>query len=669
MDIEARQLNNYFATLKVCPDKSITVRAVLFGGIAQGKTEIHNPLICEDTLAAIDCVRKMGATAEFVDDVLYIEGAKKISDGQVYDCKRCGTVLRLLCGMLAGAGVNAVINGDEQLKSRPIGRITAPLSARGAKILTDNGRLPIKILPSVLTDFSYEMPLDSAQVKSAIILSGITAGATTEIIEKNFTRDHTERMLSAMGIDINICDKKITVKPGNLTGMKTEVPGDPSAAAFYLAIGLCKGYVKVKSVNISKKRAGYLYKLKECGADIVFENERLIGGEPCADIIAKKSDIKFIEVTESEIASMIDELPVIGLIGGLFNGIRIKNAGELRVKESDRFKGITDIINLAGGHAFSNGDDIVIEGGITPRYFEYSSDDHRLTMTAFVAMCCGAGGKVINAESVNKSFPDFFNNINEFKASLIGSNVDKSLSGFTHNFYLERLGKIKNYSYELLSVDNEKVEEIIKKSVYKSINVTIPYKETAFLNVKSLTRSARLSRSVNFIYEKKGYSFDGEGLIYSLKMHKIDVANKSVLVCGTGGAGRSIALALADNGANVYLKNRTENKINDYLEYLAGFGERLNIKKYNGEKCDIVVNATSLKCGLPIEESVFCGCKFAVDINYGVETDFIKTAKKHGVKFTDGKEMLFAQSYFADALISGCPSDYLQFFDLYASQE
>lgn len=665
MNVDVRQLKNYFATLSVCSDKSVTVRAVLLGGIADGRTEIVNPLICEDTLVAIDCVRKMGATAEFVGNLLYIDGAKEIADGQIYDCKRSGTVLRLLCGILAGASVKAVLIGDEQLKNRPIGRITAPLTARGAKITTENGRLPISIFPSKLSDYTYEMPVDSAQVKSAIILSGVTGGVSTTVTERNYTRDHTERMLSAMGLDVTVCDKNIVACPGKLNGIRIEVPGDPSAAAFYIALGLCKGYVKVKSVNISKKRAWYLYKLKEYGADIVFENERTVGGEQCADIIAKKSEIGYIEVNSSEVAALIDELPIIGLIGGLFNGICIKSAAELRVKESDRFGGIIQIINLFGGQAFGKGDDIYIDGKIEPKYFEYSSDDHRLTMTAFVAMCCGCGGKIIDAESVNKSFPDFFKNFYEFNACLIGGNVEQSFSGFTHNYFLERLNKLKNYSYELLSVDGEKAEEIIKKSGYKSINVTIPYKETAFSTVKSVTRSAKLSRSVNFIYNEIGYSFDGEGLIYSLKMHNVEPQGKSFLICGAGGAGRSVALALSDYGAKVYLKNRTDSKVDEYLNYLSGCGERVNIEKYDGKKCDVIINATALKIGLPIDEDLLSGCEFALDINYGTESDFIKAAKRQGVRVTDGKEMLFAQSYFADALVSDCDSDFIRFFELY----
>lgn len=665
-EVNVRQLNNIYATFSVCSDKSITVRAILFGAIAHGKTTVLHPLICEDTLAAEDCAKKMGAVVKYDGEKMVIDGAGKITDGKEYDCKRSGTVLRLLCGILAGAGVNAILTGDDQLKSRPIGRIIAPLTARGADISSCNGKLPIVIKPSKLKDFTYEMLIDSAQVKSSVILSGVVAGVSTGIKEKNYTRDHTEKMLSAMGANMDVNGKNITVSPVELHSTEFDVPGDPSAAAFYLAIGLYKGCVKVKSINISPKRAGYLYKLLGCGADITFENKRIVCGEPCADVTARKSNIKHIEIFDSEIPSMIDELPVIGLIGGLFNGVTIHGAGELKVKESDRFSGIIDILSAAGGLAKASGDDIIINGGIAPRYFEYSSDDHRLTMTAFVAMCCGAGGKILNALSVNKSFPNFFENFYEFNAALLGSNVEKSLSGRTHNFFIEKLGKIENYSYELCSVNGETAEEIIKKSRYKSINATIPYKELVFDNVKTLSETAKLARSVNFVFDNKGYSSDGVGLIYSLLLHGNDPCGKKVLVCGIGGAGRSIAVALAKYKAEVYIANRTEQKIDDFINYYTQNRKNGNqLRRYNGEKCDIVINATALKDGLPVAAEVIEQAEFALDINYGSDTEFLKTARQSGVDNADGEEMLFAQSYFADALVSGVRPEFAEFSKLY----
>lgn len=683
------QIDNIDATFEVCADKSVTIRAVLFAAFSSGRSVIHNPLMCEDTFAAIECAKTLGAKVGLINDTLYIDGAEKISDNKTFDCKRSGTVLRLLCGLLAGAEVNAVLTGDEQLKNRPIDRLLAPLTARGANITATDGKLPIYISPAKINDFFYKMPVDSAQIKSAVILCGVTGNAKTVIEEKNHTRDHTEKLLPLFGVNVFVSDV-IIVEPNALSAAILEMPRDPSAAAYYLAIGLIKGRVKVNDILISKRRAGYLYKLKECGANIEFVNERYVSGELCADVIAKKSDLSFIEISEQEIPSMIDELPVIGLIGAFFNGARIKNASELKVKESDRFTSTINLIKAFGGGASRSGDDLIVKGGVTPELFTFTSDDHRMVMTAFVAMICGAGGKLIDDNGVNKSFPRFFKNFNAFRACLIGKDVSRSLSGRTHNYFIENLKAIKNYSYELLSADDKKAAEILEKSAYRSINVTIPHKELAFTKAKNLSFDAKLAKSVNFIFDGMGYTFDGDGLIYSLLLHNVNVKNKKVLICGAGGAGRSITVAMLKAGATVFISNRTKEKLIDYIKYyknivskasesggLGGssidkcgnFSDYGIPKEYAGERCDIVINATSLKDELPIDKQIIEQAKFVADINYGNETCLLVAAKSSGINNTDGKEMLFAQSYLADALVSEKTPNFNEFARLYKNYD
>ena len=701
--ITVEKIENLCARYTACADKSITIRAILLAAIAEGKTVIRNPLDCEDTRAAIDCAEKLGAKVSVFKASIEIDGATKFNDGETFDCGRSGTVLRLLCGILAGLKINAVIGCDEELKNRPIGRIIDPLTARGAKIESTNGRLPLRIFPSKLNEFVYEMPIDSAQVKSAVLLSGVAAKVKTVVIEKNRTREHTEKMLPLFGVKTEVEDKKITVYPSAVKATTVDVPGDPSAAAYFIALGLLKGRVKACGINVSERRAGYLYKLKDCGAKITFSNKTVGCGEPCTDVAMEKSELSHIIVNAEEIPSMIDELPVIGLIGAFFGGATFRSAGELRVKESDRLSGIVDLINRAGGSARAIGNDLVIDGGLKPAPFTYSSNDHRLTMTAFVAMRAGAGGTILNPESVNKSFPDFFKNVFAFNACLIGSNVEKSPSGIIHNYFLERLGVVKNYSYELRSVDESDAVKIIQNPAYKSINATIPYKKTVCDLIKNKSVDARLADSVNFVTGGKGYTFDGDGLVFSLLLHGVNLKDKNVLVCGAGGAGRSIAIALARAGAKVFVENRTKSKAEIFVEKVNGFfglpNEKVkrseiensdqnaenrvvdvknrepdesvgalcrSLAVYSGEPCEIVVNATSVKDELPTSESVFAAAKFAVDINYGKETAFLKKAEEKKIAFTDGREMLFAQSYFADALVSGTEPTFDEFKKLYA---
>lgn len=674
-EVKVRKFSDFYATLCGCPDKSVTVRAVLFAAFAKGETVIRNPLFCEDTQAAIDCARTAGAIVDCFQDRIVVVGAERISDGKTFDCKRSGTVLRLLCGLLAGANVHAVLLGDEQLNKRPIDRVIVPLTARGAVIKTTDGHLPIEIFPAKLKDYEYKMTVDSAQVKSALLLSGITGGVKTAVTERNRTRVHTEKMLALFGALVEKKDKTITVQAHSLSGATVFVPNDPSAVAYYLALGLLLGGVWVKGINVSPERAGYLYKLKECGADVRFFNVENVCGEPCTDVFVGKSKVGFIKIEPSEIPSMIDELPVIGLIAAFSSGGLIEGASELRKKESDRFAGTIDIINRCGKKAYAVGDDIVIENVGEDRLpFDYASDDHRLVMTAFVAMSLNGGGVIKTPESVVKSFPDFFKNFYEFNACLIGKDVSRSISGYTHNLFLGKTDCVKNYTYEHVSTGRDGAEKILFGNCFKTINVTVPYKELAFDSVAEKSEDAALARSVNFVYGKKGYTFDGVGLIYSLKLHGVEVKNKKVLVCGAGGAGRSIVVAFVKAGAKVFLHNRTASKAKAFTDELSAFVERCGGENmvapstYNGEPCDVVINATSCKSpadGLPANIWAFKNCSLAVDINYGGQTFFGQTAEDLGVPCLYGEEMLFAQSYFADVLVCGKQPSFEEFSDFY----
>jgi len=680
--LKVERYDNLFATFEVCSDKSITVRAILFGAFAKGVTIISHPLICEDSETAVSCARTLGADVRCSYDEIKIIGADTISDGKAFDCRRSGTVLRLLCGLLAGAGVNAVLRCDEQLKRRPISRLTDILNERGANISLINGSVIIR--PSVIHDFEYTMTTDSAQIKSAVILSGVTAGVKTVVIEKNFTRSHTENMLPLFGVDTHINGKNITVYPGKLVGAEINVPKDPSAAAYYLSLGIMLGCVRVNGLNVSEKRAGYLYKLLEAGADLSFINERIECGEKCADVIAVKSKLNHISVRCEEIATLIDELPIIGVIGSYFSGAEIDDATELRYKESDRFSETIKLVNAFGGRAYGAGEDMLIENGVKAKTFSYRSDDHRMTMAAFTAMLSGKGGVIENVESVRKSFPDFFNTFYSFNACLIGGDVGRSLSGNSHNFIIGKLGKLFNYTYQHKSVEQKEAVEILKKSSYRSINVTIPYKETAFEHAERLSAEAKLSRSVNFIYKGMGYSFDGEGFVMSLVKHGVYPAGKKFLVCGVGGAGRSIIAALYKSGAKISVFNRTIEKAVAFIKYFDKTSKESVTEEKDSSFCpslyrpdesgnivfDVVINATALKSDVPVTEKAFEGCRFMADVNYGNETAFIAYAKAKNIPFTDGEEMLFAQSYLADALVSGvepCQSQFERLYDEWKS--
>lgn len=646
-----------YGLYKAGTDKSMTIRAILLGAISEGVTVINDALISADTLAAVECARALGARAAVESNKkIVVAGTKNIKNGGVFDCKNSATTARLLIGLLAGANVEATVTGDGNLQKRPMSRVVLPLLKRGANIQASAGALPVYIHPATLSDYEYDLIIPSAQVKGALILSGVTANVKTIINEKFITRAHTENMLPYFSGQVQKEGNKITVLPSNLKAAEITVPTDPSSAAFYVAAGLIKGEVTVKNVMLGTGRRGFYDKLLSAGANLTFLNKKNVCGEPCADVTAKKSDLAQMTVTEQELPSMIDEIPVLALIAAHFNGLTVKNAGELKIKESDRLQKAAELINLAGGAAKAVGDDLFVSGGIAPEYFNYQSDDHRMEMTAFIAMATGAGGRLDGENAAEISLPEFYSEFYESRSCLIGSDVSRSLSGDIHKFIATECGD-KNYGYECVSLTGEntgeKVEEFIKKSPYRLINVTIPYKETAGKYCE-LTKKASLSSSVNCIIEKTGYTFDGDGLIYTMHEECVDVKGKKVLVYGAGGAGRSIAVALNAAGAVVYMKNRGSKRLNDFLK---NSGKALGIKKYIAGKCDVIINASALKNKCPIAKGLIKAANCVIDINYGEKTEFLKVSEGLGVKNFDGISMLFYQAYLSEACARGISAD------------
>ncbi len=645
--------NSLYGLYKAGADKSMTIRAILFGAISDGVTVITDALISADTLAAVECARTLGARAAVESDKkIVVAGTKSIKNGAVFDCKNSATTARLLIGLLAGANVEATVTGDGNLQKRPMSRVVLPLLKRGANIQASGGALPVYIHPSTLSDYEYDLLIPSAQVKGALMLSGITANVKTIINEKFITRAHTENMLPYFSGRVQKNGNKITVLPSVLKAAEITVPTDPSSAAFYVAAGLIKGEVTVKNVMLGAGRRGFYDKLLSVGANLAFSNEKTICGEPCADVTAKKSDLKQMTVTEEELPSMIDEIPVLALIAAHFNGLTVKNAGELKLKESNRLLKTAELINLAGGAANVVGDDLFVSGGIAPKYFSYQSDDHRMEMTAFIAMATGAGGRLEGENAAEISLPEFYSEFYESRSCLIGGNVSRSLSGDIHKFIATECGD-KNYGYECVSIKGEKIEEFIKKSPYRLINVTIPYKETVGKYCEK-TKTASLASSVNCIIEKTGYTFDGDGLIYAMHEEGLDLSGKKILVYGAGGAGRSIAVALNAAGAIVYMKNRGLKRLNDFLK---NSGKASGIKKYIAGKCDVIINASALKDKCPVSKGLIRSANCVIDINYGEKTELLKAAESLNVKNFDGISMLFYQAYLSEACARGISAD------------
>ena len=392
-------------------DKSITHRAVMFNASAEGEAVITNALMGEDCLSTSNCMRSLGAKVEIDGTTLRVEGTPQFLSGKQLNCGNSGTTIRLLTGLVAGKGIEAALYGDSSLSLRPMKRVAEPLALLGADVKTTDGHAPVYVAPSRLQGANVDIAIASAQVKSALLLAGISAEGATTVAEPTKSRDHTERMLAAMGANIQVQGNSVTVQNSLLRAVDVCVPSDISSAAYFMALGALKGKTLCKNVGVNPTRTGILTAFDKLGVKYSLQNKSLSGGEEKADILVEKSPLRAIELTAEEIPAMIDELPLIALLCAFAEGeSRITGAKELRVKESDRIRTTAEMINNFGGECIELPDGFIIRGkkklvgGNCDSYL-----DHRIAMTAAVGLIASEkGGYISRPECCAISFPDFF---------------------------------------------------------------------------------------------------------------------------------------------------------------------------------------------------------------------------------------------------------------------
>lgn len=382
-------------------DKSITHRAVILGALAEGETTIRNFLKSADCLSTLRAFQRMGVLSEWISpETLVIKGrglkSLKKPEGAI-DCENSGTTLRILSGVLSGQPFETVLTGDESLQKRPMRRIIRPLSEMGANIGARDGLYPpVTITPtSTLHGIEYFLPVASAQVKSSILLAGLFAKGETSVIEPAASRDHTERMLSAFGADLRIEGRRIILSPGKvLRGSQVDVPVDFSSAAFWIVAAIFRPVGKVtflKNIGVNPTRTGFLDVLFGMGAGIELENERTVTGEPVADlkITAGKLTGQAKPIQGDIIPRMIDEFPILAIAAAMAEGeTQIRQAQELRVKESDRIKTMVWELGNLGVEVeeYEDGMRIVGKGGIkSPQRPCETYGDHRVAMSLAIA--------------------------------------------------------------------------------------------------------------------------------------------------------------------------------------------------------------------------------------------------------------------------------------------
>lgn len=410
-----QKIKKAIGQIKVPGDKSISHRAVMLGSLANGVTEISGFLKGADCLSTIDCFRKMGIDIDINGENVTVHGnglrGLKKPDEMLYT-GNSGTTTRLLCGILAGQNFDTSITGDASIQKRPMGRVVQPLSMMGAKI--ENEYCPLYITGTKLHGIDYKMPVASAQVKTAIILAGLYADGETVIHEIEKSRDHTELMLSAMGADLTVDNLDITVKPINdLTAVNVDVPGDISSAAFFLVLGaiMPNSQITVTNVGINPTRTGIIDVLKDMGADITLENVHTSAGETVADITVGSSALKGTTVGGDIIPRLIDELPIIAVAAVFADGQTvIKDAQELKVKETNRIRAVVDEFNKCGIDITETDDGMIINGGKSIHGADFKTyGDHRMAMSLTVLAQLADGESTLDdSDCACVSYPTFF---------------------------------------------------------------------------------------------------------------------------------------------------------------------------------------------------------------------------------------------------------------------
>jgi 3-phosphoshikimate 1-carboxyvinyltransferase len=394
-------------------DKSISHRALMHAALAHGTSRVNGFLHAGVTDAMVRGVRDLGVAVEIDRDALIVHGGSLNSPSHVLDCGNSGATIRLLAGALAGQrGLIATLDGSSRLRRRPMKRVTEPLHLMGAELVDDAP--PIHLSGRKLHGIDYTLPVASAQVKAAILLAALQAEGSTTIHEPGPSRDHSERLLQAIGIAVETRDHAVTLSPQHrsLPPFEIDVPGDMSSAAFLLAAAAMaqRSEVTVQSVGVNPTRTGLLDALIQMGAEIEIFNQHEVNCEPIADVTVRSSELRGITIDGEWVVRMIDEFPVLAVLATQAHGETIvRDAAELRVKESDRIGSLASELRKLGAHIEERSDGFVIDGPTRLRGAVVDSyGDHRLAMSLAIAGLIADGETtILNAEAYRESFPNF----------------------------------------------------------------------------------------------------------------------------------------------------------------------------------------------------------------------------------------------------------------------
>ncbi len=403
-------------------DKSISHRSIMLGALAEGDTRITHFLKSADCLSTIDCFRRMGISIREDENEIVVRGRGLYglrAPDSILDAGNSGTTMRLLSGILSGQSFSATLTGDDSLTARPMKRIIEPLTLMGASIASKagNGCAPLLIRPAALHSIHYHSPLASAQVKSCVLLAGLYTDGLTSVTEPAVSRDHTERMLRGFGASVTTDARTVSVsgRP-SLQGMDIDVPGDISSAAYFIAAALLVpgSEILIRNTGINPTRSGILRVLESMGGDITIINSDLPGPEPTADLLVRSCPLRGTVIQGEIIPTLIDEIPILAVLASFADGDTIiRDAADLRAKESDRIETVTSNLRLMGADITPTEDGMIIRGGRGLHGASLNSfRDHRIAMSFAIAALAAEGETDIkDADCINISYPGFYKDL------------------------------------------------------------------------------------------------------------------------------------------------------------------------------------------------------------------------------------------------------------------
>ena len=415
MKLKVEKKNKLFGEIEIPADKSISHRAVMFSSLAKGESRIENFSKGADCISTLEVFKSLGVEAQFKGEKTLIINSKNGLSAPTEDlyCGNSGTTMRLMSGILAGQNFNSVLAGDESLSKRPMKRVIEPLSLMGAKIFSSDCKAPLKIIASELHSIDYISQLASAQVKSCVLLAGLHASGKTSFNEPHISRNHTELMLEHLGAKILCQNNKTTIEKSELQPKTISISGDISSAAFFIVAGLIvpNSEIILKNVGLNPTRTGILDVVKAMGANVEILEQRIVSNERVGDLRVKYSPLKSCTIEGGIIPRLIDELPVIAVLATQAEGTTIvKDAEDLRNKESDRIKAIVTELKKLGVDIEETPDGFIVQGKtkLAGGTEVESYHDHRLAMSLYVAgLICEKPISINDFEWVNISFPEF----------------------------------------------------------------------------------------------------------------------------------------------------------------------------------------------------------------------------------------------------------------------